>query len=187
MNRLLALIPLLLLGLPFLWIAPALLKEAADWLRRKPLLCTGRGLVGITTGYLTILLAALLVGAVILLFSMLELWTLTWVLGGAAGSAVLLAAGLLSIAVGYLSKIVVAYLLGSLILQLVKGELRWRSFWALLFGLVIYVLLTGIPYAGLAISVVATIVGFGALWQAAFHTWRARNEAEFIATSEPGE
>ena len=184
LNRLLALIPLLLLGLPFLWIAPTLLNQAASWLRRKPLLCTGRGLVGITTGYLTILLAALLVSAVVLLFFALGLSTLTWLVGATAGSAVLLAAGLLSIAVGYLSKIVVAFLLGSLILQLVRGELRWRSFWALLLGSVVYVLLTAIPYAGLAISIVAAILGFGALWLAAFHAWRTRNEAEFIAASE---
>lgn len=187
LNRLLALIPLLLLGMPFLLIAPRILKESASWLKRKPLLCTGRGLVGITTGYLTILIAALLVGSVVLLFYMLELWTLTWLVGGAAGAAVLMAASLLSIAVGYLSKIVVAYLLGSWILQLVRGELRWRSFWSLLLGLVIYVLLIAIPYVGLAISVIAAILGFGALWLAAFHSWRTRNEAEFIATPQPAQ
>lgn len=40
----------------------------------------------------------------------------------------------------------------------------WNQAWPLLVGVLLYVVLAGIPYLGFVVSVLVTLLGLGAMW-----------------------
>lgn len=78
--------------------------------------------------------------------------------------------------VSYLSKVIVAYRFGGWFLGRFMPRAQ-RRVWSLLFGLVVFVLLAAIPYAGWALSLIVTFIGLGAVVVA--FLWISR-------TGEPG-
>jgi hypothetical protein len=65
--------------------------------------------------------------------------------------------------------VVVAYPIGRWLLHRFQGDaavapVGWQRSWPLLVGVLLYVLVVGIPYLGFVVSVVVTLLGLGAMW-----------------------
>ena len=71
--------------------------------------------------------------------------------------------------IAYGSKLVVVYPVGRWILQRLQGESSveltgWSQAWPLVLGVLLYVVVAGIPYLGFVVSVLVTLLGLGAMW-----------------------
>jgi hypothetical protein len=117
-----------------------------------------------------VLAVALLIGGIWL--GIATLWALAIVLWGIGYPALILGLALLVVTIVYGSKIVVAHLVGSLILTRLAPKAMEYRILPLLLGLVIYVLLRTIPYAGPVIDAIVTLFGLGAIWLAYRHRER---------------
>ena len=154
----------LIVGGVMLWIFPRQFQGWADKVRREPLAAAGYGAVVLINGYLLpglilFLLIGLLLGLIYVSLSSLA-WPVFWV---GVGSLVALFA-LFTLTTTFLSKAIVAYLAGTFIFSKVApGALQYRVL-PLLLGLLIYVLLAAIPYLGIFIGLVVTLLGLGAIW-----------------------
>jgi len=167
--RLTDLVLLLLVGCLVLWLRPVLIWHPAEWLRRKPFPALGFGLLAVLLVIPGVIVAILLVVLLLILGIWLGsagFWTLAFVLWGVGYPALFLALALLALTVLYGSIVIVADLVGSLILKrLAPGAMKYRIL-PLLLGLVLYLLLRSIPYAGSVIEGIVTILGLGAIWVA---------------------
>jgi hypothetical protein len=163
-GRLRELITYLLIGGLFIWLFPNLLDNWANQVRKKPLVAGGWGLVAYVVGFIAHLIFFLLILVVGISFAFVTLWGLAWAWWGVGFSALALAFSLFLVAIAFISKIIVAYLFGRLIFERFGSQPDMRKPWPLLVGLIIYVLLCGIPYLGWAISLVVTFLGLGAIW-----------------------
>ena len=172
MKRLQDLVTLLVLGGLAVWQLPALLNRLAETVRAKPLPVTGWGLVTITGGYLGAFLAALLLLLVWILLSVVTLGGLARSVLGIGGSGLGLALAVLTLLVAYGSKVVIAYLVGRVVVTRVASQSADRRGWALVIGVVLYVLARSIPLLGWLVGVIVTLAGFGAMWLV-LQDWRA--------------
>ncbi|MBK7175857.1 MAG: hypothetical protein IPH82_01450 [Chloroflexi bacterium] len=82
----------------------------------------------------------------------------------------------------YLSKVIVAYRFGGWFLGRFMPRAQ-RRVWSLLFGLVVFVLLAAIPYAGWALSLIVTFIGLGAVVVAFFVDQQNRRAGETAVTA----
>ena len=166
-DRLRVLVTLLIFGLLAIWLIPKVITGSADKLREKPLPGTGFGL-------LALVIAFNLLGVVLLLFVIIlvvglflgfaTMWELAWAFMALGFFGLGLAATIFGLFVLYISKVIVAYLVGYVILnRFVPNVVRYKIL-SLLLGLVIYVLLVGIPILGWVIGLLVTALGLGAAW-----------------------
>lgn len=168
-SRLRELITLLVIGGLALWLLPKLFQHVTEQVQTAPLPATAWGFAVLILGYLA---AALAMGLlVVLIFGLGRLtlaglaWGTFWV--GTAGLSALFT--FFTLLVVYGSKVVVAYPVGRWILQRFQGDAAvaptgWQRSWPLLVGVLLYVLAVGIPYLGILVSVVVTLLGLGAMW-----------------------
>lgn len=163
-NRLRNLVVLLLVGGLLIWLAPSYLDHWADVVRTKPLASAGWGLVGYITGFVAFIILLLLIVVVGISFAAITLWTLAWAWWGVSLSILLLSFSLFLVSIVFISKIIVAYLVGKLLFERFGSKPNMRKPWPLLVGLVLYVLLSGIPYLGWALALITTFFGLGAMW-----------------------
>jgi hypothetical protein len=173
-DRLGDLAALLLVGGLALWLRPILVQRPAERLLRQPLPAGGYGLLAlfIVPGALAIgILLAVLLFFLGMWLGGVALWGLAFLLWGIGYPTLILAFSLFALAVLYGTKVVVADLVGRLILnRLAHRRLdAARGILPLLLGLVLYVLVRSIPFLGLAVEVVVTVLGLGALWLALRH------------------
>ena len=173
-HRLGDLAALLLIGGLALWLRPILIQHPAERLLRQPLPAGGYGLLAlfIVPGALVIvILLAVLLFFLGMWLGGVALWELAFLLWGIGYPILILAFSLFALAVLYGTKVVVADLVGTLILKrLAPRSLdAARGILPLLLGLVLYVLVRSIPFLGLAVEVVVTVLGLGALWLALRH------------------
>lgn len=168
-SRLRELVTLLVVGGLALWLLPKLFQRVVTQVRAAPMPATAWGFAVLILGYLAAMLAMGLL--IVLIFGLGRLtlaglaWGTFWV--GTAGLSALFT--FFTLLVVYGSKVVVAYPIGRWILQRFQGDAalaptgRQRG-WPLLLGLLLYVLVVGIPYLGILVSVVVTLLGLGAMW-----------------------
>ncbi len=168
-SRLRELVTLLVIGGLALWLLPKFFQRAVTQVRAAPMPATAWGFAVLILGYLAAMLAMGLL--IVLIFGLGRLtlaglaWGTFWV--GTAGLSALFT--FFTLLVVYGSKVVVAYPVGRWILQRFQGEAaaaptgRQRG-WPLFVGLLLYVLVVGIPYLGILVSVVVTLLGLGAMW-----------------------
>lgn len=165
--RLRALVTLFIFGLLAIWLFPKVITGSSAKLKEKPL-------PGIGFGLLALVIAFNLLGVVILLFVIIlavglflgfaTMWELAWAFMGLGFFALGLAATIFGLFVLYISKVIVAYLVGYTILnRFAPNVLRYKIL-SLLLGLVIYVLLAGVPIMGWVIAMLVTAFGLGAAW-----------------------
>jgi cytoskeletal protein CcmA (bactofilin family) len=167
LGRLRSLIVLAALALVALLTMPGIVTQASSKVREKPMASLGTGLIGTIISFNAIL-AALLVASI---FTALGFWLLiasVWELGIFVWSSgfclVMLFILLVCFFVFYVTKAIIAYALGSLILKRFAMKTTWMKVLVLMTGLVVYVLLAGLPYIGWVISILATGFGFGSAW-----------------------
>lgn len=182
-SRLRELVTLLFLGGLALWLLPKLFQRVVDHVRAEPLPATAWGFVVMIIGYLAALLAAVLLIVLVIGLGMLTLGGLAWgaFWSGTAGLGAFFTFFTLLIAYG--SKLVVAYPVGRWIMQRLQGEaavepMGWRQGWPLLLGVLLYVVVAGIPYLGFVVNVLVTLLGLGAMWL----SWRERTTKIVVPT-----
>jgi hypothetical protein len=163
-GRLRDLITYLLIGGLLIWLFPTMLDNWANKVREKPLAAGGWGLVAYVVGFIAHIIFFLIILVVGISFAFVTLWSLAWAWWGVGFSALALTFSLFLVAIAFISKIIVAYLFGQLIFERFGSQPDMRKPWPLLVGLIIYVLLCGIPYLGWAISLIVTFLGLGAIW-----------------------
>jgi len=166
-DRLRVFVTLLIFGLLAIWLIPKILTGSADKLLEKPLPATGYGLLGVVIAFNlmgVVILLFVLILAVGLFLGFATMWELAWAFMSLGFFSLGLAATIFVIFVLYISKVIVAYLVGYAILnRFVPNVARYKVV-PLLLGLLIYVLLVGIPYLGWVIALLVTAVGLGAAW-----------------------
>jgi len=163
-DRLRNLITLLVFGGLALWLIPIKVDKWSNLVRSRPLAAVGWGLVAYIVGFIGAAIAFMLILVIGISFAVVTLWGLAWSWWAVGFSALALAFSLFVVAVAFGSKIIVAYLIGRLILERFGSQPNMRKPWPLLLGLIIFVLLCGIPYLGWAISLIVTFLGLGAIW-----------------------
>jgi len=168
-SRLRELITLLVVGGLGLWLLPKLFQRVVAQVRTVPLPATAWGFAVLILGYLAAILAMVLLIVLIFGLGRLTLAGLAWgtLWSGAAGLSAFFS--VFTLLVVYGSKVVVAYTIGRWILQRFQGDdivalTGWAQSGALLVGLLLYVLVVGIPYFGIVASVIVTLLGLGAMW-----------------------
>jgi hypothetical protein len=181
-GRLRELVTYLLVGGLLIWLFPRHLNNWANQVRKKPVAAGGWGLVAYVMGFVAHVILFLLILVVGISLAFVTLWSLAWAWWGVGFSALALSFSLFLVSVAFISKIIVAYLIGKLLFERFGSKPDMRKPWPLLVGLIIYVLLCGIPYLGWAISLIVTFLGLGGMWLA----FTGRNEPqEVVAEVEP--
>jgi cytoskeletal protein CcmA (bactofilin family) len=186
LGRLRSLLVLSVFCLIAYWSMPEIISRAAGMLRDKPLLSLGTGLIGTLVSFNAIL-AAILVAAIFtaigfwLVFATVwELGIFIWVLGLCL---VILFIMMVCFLVFYTTKTIIALLISNLIFKKVNLKTAYARALALFLGLVIYVILAGLPYIGWVISLLATGFGFGAAWLN--YRYQRKKDQESLTPSRP--
>ena len=158
------LVGLLLLGLLVVWLVPVQLHLTSEQVRLRPWRALLYGLLVFVLGWL----AALLAFALILVLAIFFYWASLPNLGFLTGAFGLMSLGLIItifwLVIAYFSKIIVAYLVISVIFKRWIPSLAKNRVLPLVIGVVLYALLASIPYLGILIAVIATLIGLGGLW-----------------------
>ena len=177
LGHLRRLVTLFLVGLLMVWAVPTWTRGATKALRARPLPSLGWGVVTIALFFLALLVILVAMVLLAVIFGVITL-------DGLAGTAVwtgILAMALLVfffvIAVVYITKIVISFLGGQLILARVKPEWAEGRIWPLVIGVVLFVVITAIPWLGGLISFIAVLLGLGALWLLGRQAYRQRKVA----------
>jgi len=182
LQRLRLLVQFLIVGALAAWLVPAKFYRWSGQLRTRPVASGLYGFVGLVTGFAGVIIAFFLVLAIGIGLAFITLRGLAVATWGLGFSSALLAFWIFMIFLLFVSKVIVSYLTGLLILERLAPRASQRWIWPLLLGLIIYVLLIGIPYLGLAIGFLVTIFGLGAvilaLSQRDTLAWKAAGEEE---------
>jgi cytoskeletal protein CcmA (bactofilin family) len=167
------LISLLLVGALILWKAPALLNENTDMVKDKPWVSAGMGFVTILVGYVGAFLAIFIVILIGIILGFISF-------GGLLGVSITLGLSLLaaafaifSLAVTLVSKVIIAYLAGKWLYSKLAPN-QSNVVWPLVIGVLMYAILRAIPFFGILVGVVVTLIGVGAMWL----VYRARTSPE---------
>lgn len=174
------LITITFVGLLALWLVPTWLRRAVDALKGKPWQSLGIGFLGTVIFYPAALLVAGLIMMLVILFAVLTLGGISGIIGGLGFSALTFIVTAFGLLISYGSKVVVAYLVGEMLLNKVApaAETNWRKFWSLLVGVVLYILLSSIPFLGWLVVLAVTFFGMGALW----YMFKPTEPTETVAT-----
>jgi cytoskeletal protein CcmA (bactofilin family) len=164
LNTIRKMVTLILLGLLLGWLFPAFISLSVNRVRTAPLPSFGWGIVSIAAFFfaLLVLIIATIIGA--LLFGALTLSGLstTIVFLGILGTFVLIFGFVL--AMSFVAQIIISILGGKLILEKAKPEWADHKVWPLVIGVVLFAILTSIPFLGWLAGMVVILLGLGALW-----------------------
>ncbi len=184
-------VTLLILGGLALRFIPAIYVQTMEELRREPWWCLGWGFLTWVAGFVAVGLLFGLVAVTALFIGFITLGELSRNIAGLGFSALSLAFFAFLILVQYGTKLVVALALGRLLMEggsprsyikpdydLASGGARWvlptdpsQHVGAWLLGIVVYVLLRGIPFLGWIVGLFATLFGLGAIARR-YYEWR---------------
>ena len=159
-------VALAIVGIVLMLLQPAFIRRAAERLEARPWTGLGVGALTLVGFPLAIML---LLGVIILVAILLGFLTL-----GNLGGAVVVIGGALVVSLGalfflvltYLTQIVVALLGGRLLLTRLSPGSGDNPLGPLLLGLLLVVVLTGIPVLGFWVTLLIVLFGLGALWLA---------------------
>ena len=165
---------LVLLGALAVWLIPSVLTRTAGTLRAKPLPSLGwgflvlvMGLIGLVTAFFLVIMLGLAIGVVTLFGLMGVIFSIGFSATGLA-TAVFLALA------QYGSKLVVALLIGDWFLRLFRKDYSASSFWPLLLGIVMMVMVDALPILGTLVGFFVALFGLGAIWLVFRDWWKTR-------------
>ena len=176
-------VSLLAVGALLLWLAPRVLRGAADTARGRPLVGFGLGILGVVGVVVALILLILVTVLVAIVLGLAGLGSLTGVtvVGGILVAAAVVFGFVLAVA--FVAQATVGLALGRL---LVRGE--GRSFpgglGALALGVLVVVLVAAIPVVGGFLEALLVLLGLGALLLAA-RPGRRRQVAEPVGSAPP--
>ncbi|HEX6289672.1 MAG TPA: hypothetical protein VFZ66_10805 [Herpetosiphonaceae bacterium] len=158
-------VTLFVIGLLLLWIVPNWVGRLATTVRARPMASLGWGTLSFVGAIALMLLIPLSVILLMVLFGYLTLGGLagiTFVLGTAAFSALLTSFAVL---VSYIVQIVVGLMIGRWLLGAISPQWAESRVGSLALGLALYVILRAVPYLGVLVALIVTLLGLGAVWQ----------------------
>ncbi len=165
---------LVLLGALAVWLIPSVLTRAAGTLRAKPLPSLGWGFLVLVMGLIGLVMAFFLVIMLGLAIGVVTLFGLMGVIFSIGFSATGLATAVFLALAQYGSKLVVALLIGDWFLRLFRKDYSASSFWPLLLGIVMMVMVDALPILGTLAGFFVALFGLGAIWLIFRDWWRAR-------------
>jgi hypothetical protein len=154
-------VSVLVVGLLLLWLAPRLLRGAADAVRQRPLASFGIGivaLIGVAVGLVVVLIVTILLTILLALLGLGPLAGAT-VFAGIVAMAII--AFLLFLALTFGAPAAVGLGLGRLLFR--DGGSFGRAFAALALGVLVVVLVAAIPVVGGWLQLLLVLLGLGAL------------------------
>jgi cytoskeletal protein CcmA (bactofilin family) len=157
-------IALLLVGLLALWLFPGHLKRWGEKVMKAPFSSLGLGLAVVVVGGIGLALFWVLILAVALGLGRIGFSGLGTAMGMLGFFAVSTAGAVLYVIVTFISKLIFAFQAGFLILKRYERTGFWYKLGVLALGLLIYVLVAGIPYIGWAVAIVVMLLGTGAVF-----------------------
>lgn len=166
LDRLQVFITLLVIGGVSLWLIPERIYQWSGTVKGKPGLSLGFGLLSlvvVVNAIAIVILIAILILVIGFWLGAVAYWNLAFVFWGVAFSLLVLVFFLFYVFVFYISKAIVAYLVGLLILKRLSERAAGYKLIVLALGLLIYVILAGLPYVGGFISLLAMVFGLGAI------------------------
>ena len=164
LGQLRRLISLLLVGLLIVWLFPNCIEQTVARLQAKPWQSLGWGALVYFGFYFLIIGLAIIVVILTILFGLMTLAALAWLIFGVGFVSILNLVLAFFIATAFITKIVVSYFVGRLILERFKSDGSLSMYWSFILGVVIFVILTAIPYIGWLINLLVIIFGLGALF-----------------------
>jgi hypothetical protein len=166
-------LPLLIVGLIAYWFLRRALEASAGAVKRRPLVALGVGLVGLIIVWATVA-AFILVFILILLIGIwlgrIDLWNVGWLFWSVAYPLSALAFAVLLAFLNHGAIAIAMYAVATYLVDRFApraGRYRWLL---LLLGLLVFILLRGIPILGWVLTILVTAWGIGGAWLA----WRAR-------------
>ncbi len=157
-------ITLLIFGALIVWKLPTLLNAVTDKARTQTLPAAGWGLVVVIVGYVGAFILGAFILALGIVLGIITLGGLSETVFGVGFSALGLAFTIFTFLVSYGSKLVVAYLASLLVVRSLTPQYSENKGVVLVVGVVLYVIVRGIPLLGWFIGIAATLVGVGAMW-----------------------
>ncbi|MBI5877501.1 MAG: hypothetical protein HZB53_07620 [Chloroflexi bacterium] len=158
------LMTLLVLALLAAWLAPTVLAKASEQAQARPLQAAGWGLVMLIGGFMLAIFAGIALIVVGIVAASLTFGGLANPVFGTGFMILGLAFSLFLMLIAFGSKLVCAHLIGRVVLRPFNLPLAAHRLWPLLVGVVTYVLLASIPLLDVAVSIIVTLVGLGAMW-----------------------
>ena len=166
-------LPLLIVGLVAYWFLRRALEASAGVIKARPLAALGIGLVGLIIVWATVA-AFILVFILILMIGIwlgrIDLWNVGWLFWSIAYPLSALAFALLLAFLNHGAIAIAMYAVATYLVDRFApraGRYRWLL---LRLGLLVFILLRGIPILGWVLTILVTAWGIGAAWLA----WRAR-------------
>ncbi len=162
--RLREFVSLLVVGLLALWLLPLFFERAAERTQTHPWLAAAWGILVGIVGYGGALLAVFLLILVVAGLGALTLAGLATTAFGLGFSAWSVAFTLFLLLGAYGSKLVVLYPVSHALLEKILPQWNTYRIVPLAVGILFFVLLRSIPYLGVLIEIVVTLIGLGAMW-----------------------
>lgn len=157
-------VSLVICGLLILWISPGILKAAIIHVEQKPLNVFGIGIITSITIYVGLFVLTLFFIFAAVLFGLFSIGSLGNLVFGLGLLSIVWIFLFFNFVVEFVSKIIFAFWIGKKLMHHFKNDDEKHYLTALFLGIIIFVLLSAIPYFGWIISVIVTLVGLGALW-----------------------
>ncbi len=163
-RQLRRLITLLLVGALMVWLVPDWTRRVEAIVRSQLWPSLGWGLVALVLFIVGIVILVIASVILVLILGIVTLGELAGLFVGLGG--VLFGAATFSFSVlwSYVTRVIVSLLLGHLIFNLFGSRSREKLWWPMLVGVLIFLLITAIPFLGWLLAVLASLFGLGALW-----------------------
>ncbi|MCJ7622867.1 MAG: polymer-forming cytoskeletal protein [Anaerolineaceae bacterium] len=157
---------LLLLGALAVHFLPSLFKRTVAQLRSKPWPSAGYGILTVAGGYISVLLAGIVILSVSILLTALSLGGLRTATFGFGFAALSLITTVFTMLILYGSKLVICYVVGEWIVRKIapQSKASQSTFWPLALGIFLYAILRTLPFVGWIFALLAIIFGMGAMW-----------------------
>jgi len=178
-------VSLFIIGLLSLLFFPTQLNTTSAKVQNSLLASLLTGIVFFITGWFALLLALVIVVVITIFLFVLTLPNLAMLFGFLGVLSIGLVAAIFWLAIAYGSKIVVSFLVGRVLLQKVFPKIADTNLWPLLLGIVLYALITSIPYLGWVIATIITFIGLGSIWLISSPTKNQLPVSEMIQETEP--
>jgi hypothetical protein len=155
---------LVIFGLLLGWLAPAFVNALMEKTQTKTAASLGWGFVAVAAFFFAILVVIVVMGVGGAFFGALTLGGITaFIVWGGVLVLFALILGFL-FAAFYLTQVVVAQVVGKLIFTRVNPAMAEHKFVPLIVGVVILAALMALPFIGWLFSLLATLIGLGAIW-----------------------
>jgi len=161
------LVTLFVFGMLGIWLFRWQLNRAVEVFQSNWLRSLGLGFLAIVIFFNVIVIALILAALIIAIgygLGTITLWDLAWVVWAVGLLCLGLILAILWLFVIFGTKVIVAYVGGRLLLDRLAPKATRYKVVPLLLGLIIYVILHGIPILGPIVAILATAIGLGITW-----------------------